>query len=26
VLLFWPVISQWVGKVVGWARPAASKA
>ena len=22
VLLFWPVISHWVGKAAGWARPA----
>jgi putative tricarboxylic transport membrane protein len=26
VLLFWPIISQWVGKAISLARPAASKA
>jgi hypothetical protein len=26
VLLFWPVISQWGQRAVGWARPMVSKA
>jgi TctA family transporter len=26
ILLFWPVISKWVGKATGWLRPAGPKA